>query len=172
MSSRLSLHFPDGVQDTGWLLFLQGLGRRELSDCLGALRDSVLGKLTREDEPDSSLDLSGAEYTLVIVSDEATSFRGDLLEGVINERVHDRHRSLGNAHLRVDLLQDLNDVRGVRLGSLSRSLLLVTSLLLNRLSNFLSGHSESRVGIALPLSPCGTEMSQIFYWLFPHLQVV
>jgi len=34
-------------------------GGRVLSHCLGTLRDGVLGKLTRKDEPDRGLDLPG-----------------------------------------------------------------------------------------------------------------
>ena len=35
------------------------LGAGVLGDGLGALRDGVLGELTREEEPDSGLDLAG-----------------------------------------------------------------------------------------------------------------
>ena len=44
------------------------LGAGELGDSLGALRDGVLGELTRKDEPDSGLDFPGGEGTLVAVT--------------------------------------------------------------------------------------------------------
>ena len=91
----------------------------ELGDGLGALSDGVLGELTGKEESDGSLDLSGGESVLLVVADEAGRLRGDLLEDVVDERVHDAHGSLGDAGLGVDLLEDSVDVDGEGLGSSS-----------------------------------------------------
>jgi len=81
-----------------------------LGDGLGALADGVLGELTWEEETDSSLDLSGGEGVLAVVSHESGGLSGDLLEDVVDERVHDAHGSLGDTGLWVDLLEDSVDV--------------------------------------------------------------
>ena len=98
------------------------LGGGELGDSLGALRDGVLGEFTGEDESDSGLDLAGGEGMLLVVSDELGGLEGDLLEDVVDERVHDLHGSLGDTGLGVDLLEDSVDVDGEGLGSLGLSL--------------------------------------------------
>jgi len=79
----------------------------------------VLGELTGEEEADGGLDLSGGESVLLGVADEAGALGGDLLEDVVDERVHDAHGSLGDAGLGVDLLEDSVDVDGEGLGSSS-----------------------------------------------------
>ena len=79
----------------------------------------MLGELTGEDESDSGLDLAGGEGMLLVVSDELGGLEGDLLEDVVDERVHDLHGSLGDTGLGVDLLEDSVDVDGEGLGSLS-----------------------------------------------------
>ena len=93
------------------------LGGGELGDGLGALRDGVLGELSGEEEADSGLDLSGGEGVLLVVADELGGLEGDLLEDVVDERVHDGHGSLGDAGLWVNLLEDSVDVDGEGLGS-------------------------------------------------------
>ena len=48
------------------------LGAGVLGDSLGSLRDSVLGKFSREEEPDSSLHFTGGDSgPLVVVSKTA-----------------------------------------------------------------------------------------------------
>ena len=48
------------------------LGAGVLGDSLGSLRDGVLGQLTGQEEPDSSLDLTGGDRgSLVVVSKTA-----------------------------------------------------------------------------------------------------
>ena len=47
---------------------------------LRALGDGVLGKFTREDESDGSLDLAGRDGGLLGVGGEAGSFLSDALE--------------------------------------------------------------------------------------------
>ena len=49
---------------------------------------------------------------LAVVSHKAGALSGDLLEDVVDERVHDAHGSLGDTGLWVDLLQDSVDVDG------------------------------------------------------------
>ncbi len=47
---------------------------------------------------------------LLVESDELGRFGGDLLEDVVDEGVHDRHGSLGDAGLWVNLLEDSVDI--------------------------------------------------------------
>ena len=49
---------------------------------------------------------------LLVVSDELGGLEGDLLEDVVDEGVHDVHASLGDAGLRVHLLEHSVDVHG------------------------------------------------------------
>ena len=79
----------------------------------------MLGEFTWEEESDGSLDLSAGQGVLSVVSNELGGLKGDLLEDVLDERVHDVHASLGNASLWVDLLEDSVDVYGEGFGSLS-----------------------------------------------------
>merc|ERR1719436_2082983 len=92
---------------------------RELGDSLGALSDGVLGELTGEEEADGSLDLAGGEGVLLVVADETGRLGGDLLEDIVDERVHDAHGSLGDAGLWVHLLENSVDVDREGFGSLS-----------------------------------------------------
>ena len=77
----------------------------------------MLGELTGEEEADGGLDLAGGESVLLVVADEAGALGGDLLEDVVDERVHDAHGSLGDAGLGVHLLEDTVDVDAEGLGS-------------------------------------------------------
>ena len=79
----------------------------------------MLGELTGEEEADGGLDLAGGESVLLVVSDEAGGLGSDLLEDIVDERVHDAHGSLGDAGLGVHLLEDTVDVDGEGLGSSS-----------------------------------------------------
>ena len=81
------------------------LGGGELGDGLGALRDSVLGKLTGEHKADSSLALPGGEGSLLVVGGKLSGLAGDALEDVVDEGVHDRHALLGDTGVRVDLCE-------------------------------------------------------------------
>lgn len=83
----------------------------------------MLGQLTRQDQSDSSLDLSGGDGGLLVVGSQLGGLGGDSLEDVVHERVHDGHGLLGNTGVRVGLLQDLVDVGGVCLLSGLGSLL-------------------------------------------------
>ena len=97
--------------------------RGVLGDGLRALRHGVLGQLTRQDQADGRLDLARREGALLVVADQLAGLDGDALEGVVDERVHDRHGLGRDARVRVHLLEDLVDVRGVRLLGLLLALL-------------------------------------------------
>ena len=56
------------------------LGAGVLGDSLGALRDGVLGELTREEEPDSGLDLAGGDGGPLVVVSQTAGLGGDPLE--------------------------------------------------------------------------------------------
>ena len=63
------------------------LSRGEFGYSLGAFRYSMLGQLSREDEPDSSLDLTGGDSRLLVVASQLCSLRGNFVEDVVDERV-------------------------------------------------------------------------------------
>ena len=77
----------------------------------------MLSELTWEEESDGGLDLSGGEGGSSVVSHKSSGLLGDLLEDVVDERVHDAHGSLGDSGLWVDLLEDSVDIDGEGLGS-------------------------------------------------------
>ena len=56
---------------------------------------------------------------LLVVSDKLGGLKGDLLEDVIDERVHNAHGFLGDSSVGVDLLEDSVDIDGESFGSLS-----------------------------------------------------
>ena len=111
-------------------------GRLELGDGLGTLRDSVLGKLSGKEETDGSLDLAGRKSGLLVVAGKTAGLKGKSLEDVVDERVQDRHTSLGDTGVRVNLLQHLVDVRRVGLDTLL--VLLGASCLLRGLCSLLA----------------------------------
>ena len=84
-----------------------------LGDSLGALTHSVLGQLTREEETDSSLDLSAGDGGSPVVVGKAGSLSSNALKDVIHEGVHDRHGFGRDTSVRVHLLQHLVDVDAV-----------------------------------------------------------
>ena len=100
----------------------------------------MLGELTWEDKSDGSLDLSGSEDSLVIISNETAGFSGDLLEGIVDQRVQDGDGSLADTDLGVNLFQDSDDVSAIRLHSLVMSL---DNLLGRFCNNFLNSHDEN-----------------------------
>ena len=79
----------------------------------------MLGELTWEEEANGGLDLAGGEGVLLVVANKAGALTGDLLENIVDERVHDAHGSLGDAGLWVHLLENSVDVDGEGFGSLS-----------------------------------------------------
>ena len=132
----------------------QLLGAGVLGDSLGALRDGVLGELTREEESDSSLDLARGDGGPLVVVSESAGLSSDPLEQIVDERVHDAHGLGGDASVRVDLLQHLVDVDGVGLLPLVPLLLLVAlgdglgglAGLLGSFSRDLGRHDDGLVG--------------------------
>lgn len=60
---------------------LSGRGR-VLGDGLGALRDSVLGQFTGQDETDGGLNLSGGDGGFLVVGSELGGFGSNALEDV------------------------------------------------------------------------------------------
>ena len=61
------------------------LGAGVLGDSLGSLRDSVLGQLSGQQEPDSSLDLSGGDGGPLVVVGELTGLTSDAAKKVIDK---------------------------------------------------------------------------------------
>jgi hypothetical protein len=101
------------------------LGAGVLGDGLGSLRDSVLGQLSGQQEPDGSLDLPGGDGGPLVVVGELAGLGSDAGEQIVDERVHDAHGLGGDTGVGVHLLEDLVDVDGVGLLPLSLPLLLV-----------------------------------------------
>jgi len=91
---------------------LLALGR-VLGDGLCALGDGVLGQLTRQDESDGGLNFSGRDGGLLVVGSKLGGLGGDALKDIVDERVQDGHGAVGDTSIRVNLLEDLVDVRGV-----------------------------------------------------------
>jgi len=104
------------------------LGGVVLGDCLGTLRDGMLGKFSREEESDRGLDLSGSDGVSLLVAGELSSLKSDSFEDIVDERVHDAHGLVGDSSVGVDLLEDLVDEGGIGLVVLLLSLLLGSSL--------------------------------------------
>ena len=90
------------------------LGAGVFGDSLGAFRDSVLGELTGEEEPDSSLDFTRGDGGSLVVVGKTASFGSNALKEVIDKRVHDAHGLGGDTGVGVNLLEDLVDVDGIR----------------------------------------------------------
>ena len=109
------------------------LGAGVLGDSLGSFRDSMLGKLPRQEEPHGSLDLPGGDGGPLVVVGELASLGSNPLEEVVDEGVHDAHGLGGDTGVGVHLLQHLVDVDGIGLLPLSLPLLLVS------LGNLLGG---------------------------------
>ena len=81
----------------------------------------MLGELTGEEQTNGGLNLSGRQGLLLVVSHELDGLLGDLVEDIVDERVHDAHRLLGDTSVGVDLLQNLEDVDSEVLSSLATS---------------------------------------------------
>ena len=86
----------------------------------------MLGKLTRKEETDSSLDFAGGDGGPLVVVGKTGSLSSNALKDVIDKGVHDAHGLGADASVRVDLLEDLVDVDGIGLLSLAVLGLLVT----------------------------------------------
>ena len=102
------------------------LGAGVLGDSLGSLRDGVLGQLSGQEKPDSSLDLPGGDGGSLVVVSQLGSLTSNALEEVIDKRVHDAHGLAGNTSVGVHLFQHLVDVDSVGLFPTRLPLLLVS----------------------------------------------
>ena len=117
------------------------LGAGVLSDSLGSLRDSMLGQLSGQQEPDSSLDLPGGDGGPLVVVGELAGLSSNAAKQIVHKGVHDAHGLGGDTSVRVHLLQHLVDVDGIGLLPLSLPFLLVS------LGNLLGG--LARLGSSL-----------------------
>ena len=108
----------------------------------------MLGELTGKEETDGRLDLTGGDGGPLVVVGEATGLRGDALEDVVDERVHDAHGFRADPGVGMDLFQDLVDVDGV--GLLPLAVLLPGPILadagLRTLGGFLLAFSGNGLG--------------------------
>ena len=124
------------------------LGARVLGHGLGALGDGVLGELTGKEETNGRLDLTGGDGGPLVVVGETTGLRGDALEDVVDERIHDAHGFRADPSVGMNLLQDLVDVDGV--GLLPLAVLLPGTILadagLRTLGGFLLAFSGNVLG--------------------------
>ena len=80
-----------------------GLSRSELGDSFGAFRHGVLGQLSRQDQPNCCLDLTGSDSWLLVVASQLGCLCGNLLEDVIDEGIQNGHGLGADASVRVDL---------------------------------------------------------------------
>ena len=104
----------------------------------------MLGKLTREEEPDSSLDFTRGDGGPLVVVGQTGSLSSNSLKEIIDKGVHDAHGLGGDTSVRVDLLQHLVDVDGI--GFLPSLLLLLLITLgdgLGSLSRLLGSFSRN-----------------------------
>jgi len=115
VAAYLCLRGGSGAQWSHWRGDVQLLGACVLGDGLGALRDGVLGQLTRKQQAHGCLNLPGGDGGALVVMGQAGGFSSDALEDVVDEGVHDAHGLGGDASVGVDLLQHLVDVDGVAL---------------------------------------------------------
>lgn len=69
----------------------------------------MLGQLPRQDEPRRSLDLARRDGVLLVVPSQSRGFAGQPFKHVVDKRVHDLHRLVGDARLWMDVLQQLED---------------------------------------------------------------
>ena len=102
----------------------------------------MFGQFTREEEPDSSLDLPGGDGGPLVIVGQAGSFSSDTLKDIVDKRVHDAHGLGGDTSVGVDLFQDLVDVDGVGLLALVTAFLSVLGDSLGGLSRFLGSFSR------------------------------
>lgn len=84
---------------------------------LGTLGHGVLGQFSWEEKANSSLDLAAADGAASVGASQAGSLSGDPPEDIVNEAVHHRHSTAGDASVGVDLLQHFVDVDAVALSA-------------------------------------------------------
>ena len=111
----------------------------------------MLGQLSRQEQPDSSLDLPGGDGCPLVVVGQPAGFSSNPSEQVIDKRVHDAHGFGGDTGVRMDLLQHLVDVCGI---GLRTTLPLLarhssSSTLPGRIINLRNGFLTKSLGIRL-----------------------
>jgi len=87
----------------------------------------MFGQLAGQQEPDGRLYFSARYRRATVVVCQTARLGCYALEDVVDEAVHDGHCLRGDARVRMDLLQHLVDVDGVRLPSAPLPLLLAGS---------------------------------------------
>ena len=111
----------------------------------------MLGQLPRQDQSYGSLNLTGGDGGLLVIACEPRRFLSQLLEDVVDEAVHNTHGFAGNADIRMDLLQHLEDVDLVGFNALLASLLLLVPGFFREL--LLGSWFFSQLGPSRPFSP-------------------
>ncbi|CAK9140159.1 unnamed protein product [Ilex paraguariensis] len=105
----------------------QILRTSKLGDGLSSLRNSMFSQLTRQNQPHSSLNLPRSNRGFLVIPREFRRLLSKLLENVIDEAVHNHHGLARNPNVRVDLLQNLEDVHLVCLRAPLHPLLFLIS---------------------------------------------
>lgn len=108
-----------------------------LGDGFGALADRMLGQLTRQQQSHCRLDLPAGDGRPFVVVGQPGSLRGDPLENVVHETVHDAHRFAGDASVGMDLFQHFVYINSVALLPSALYLLVPLGDVLLRLSGLL-----------------------------------
>ena len=103
------------------------LGAGVFGDGLGTFRYGMFGQFTGQQKPDGSLDLPRSDGGSLVVVSKTGSFSSDTFEDIVDEGVHDAHGLGGHTGIRVDLLQHLVDVDGIRFLTLVLAFLSVLS---------------------------------------------
>ncbi|KAL2899063.1 tRNA modification GTPase MnmE [Bienertia sinuspersici] len=85
----------------------------------------MLSQFTRKNKPDSSLDLPRSDGRLLVVTSKPRRFLSKLLKDIIDKTVHDTHSLAGNTDVRVNLLENFEDVDLVSFDAFLGSLLLL-----------------------------------------------
>lgn len=84
----------------------------------------MLGQFTGQDQTDRGLNFARGDGRLLVVGSKLRGLGGDPLEDIVDKRVQNRHGTVGDTSVRVDLLEDLVDVRAVSLLAALGALLL------------------------------------------------
>ena len=111
----------------------------------------MLCKLSWQEETNRGLDLSRRQSGSVSISAETESLVRQAVECIVNEGVHDIHRTTRNTHVRVDLLENLVDVRGEGFDTSLTTLLVVSRLLRRRLRGRLGWGLRHCLNVSLTL---------------------
>ena len=132
------------LKRASWFIAGEGyclLGAGILGDSFGSLRDGMLGQLSWQEEPDSSLNLPGGDGGPLVVVGKTAGLSSDTFKEIVDEGVHDAHGLGGDTSVGVDLFQHLVDVDGIGLLTLMAFLLSVLGDGLCGLAGFLGSLS-------------------------------